>query len=149
MAKEFNSVNYWLVTVNVTEHPVNVISSVVRKSVVSYRTVSYRTSPVDFDIVVQTINVSLLCTYRCVSFKIPHYITPPVISILELPLHSARSPATLSVCSSHHQPHHYLPHQHTNSQKYVPHQYCHDHCYYHHHHLHHHLNQLCSHYHHH
>ena len=36
MAKEFNSVNYCLVTC--TEHPVNVISSVERKSVVSYRT---------------------------------------------------------------------------------------------------------------
>ena len=94
MAKEFNSVNYCLVTC--TKHPVNVNSSVVRKSAVSFRTAC----PVDFDIVVETIYVILLCTYRCVSFKIPHRITPTVISILELPLHSARLPATLSVSSS-------------------------------------------------
>ena len=84
MAKEFNSVNYCLVTC--TEHLVNVDSSVVKKSVVSYRTAC----PVDFDIIVQTINLTLLFTYHCVSFKIPHHITPSVISILELPLHSAR-----------------------------------------------------------
>ena len=94
MAKEFISVNYCLVTC--TERPVNVNSSVVKKSVVSYRTAC----PVDFDIVVGTINVTLLWTYRYVSFKIPHRITPIVISILELPLHSARSPATFSVFSS-------------------------------------------------
>ena len=94
MAKEFLSVNYCLVTC--TERPVNVNSSVVKKSVVSYRT----TCPVDFDIVVGTINVTLLWTYRYVSFKIPHRITAIVISILELPLHSARSTATFSVFSS-------------------------------------------------
>ena len=90
MAKEFNPVNYCLVTC--TKHPVNVNSSVVRKSAVSFRTAC----PVDFDIVVETVYVILLCTYRCVSFKIPYRITP----ILELPLHSARLPATLSVSSS-------------------------------------------------
>ena len=84
------------VLVTCTEHPVNVTSSAVRKSVVSYKTVC----PVDFDIVVQTVNVTLLSTHRCVSFKIPHCITPTLISILEVPLHSVRSPATLSVCSS-------------------------------------------------
>ena len=42
IAKEFNSVNYCLVTC--TEHLVNVISSVVRTSVVSYRTAC----PLDF-----------------------------------------------------------------------------------------------------
>ena len=62
MAKEFNSVNYCLVTC--TEHSVNVISSTVRKSVVSYRIAC----SVDFDIVMETINVTLLSTYRCVSF---------------------------------------------------------------------------------
>ena len=41
---------------------------IVRKSVVSCRTAS----PVDFDIVMETINVTLLCTYRCVFFKIPY-----------------------------------------------------------------------------
>ena len=60
MAKEFNSVNYCLVTC--TEHPVNVISSVVRKFVVSDRTAC----PVDFDIVMETINLTLLSTYHCV-----------------------------------------------------------------------------------
>ena len=94
MAKEFNSVNFCLVTC--TKHPVNVISSVVRKSVVSYRTAC----PVDFDIVVEIINVTLLSTYHCVFFKISHRISPTVISIWELPLHLARPPATLSVCSS-------------------------------------------------
>ena len=93
MAKEFNSVNYCLVTC--IEHPLNVISPVVRKSVVSYKT-AY---PDDFDIV-KTINVTLLSTCRCVSFKIPHCISPTVISILELPLHLVRPLATLSVCSS-------------------------------------------------
>ena len=81
MAKEFNSVNYCLVMC--TEHPVNVVSSVVSNSVVSYRTAC----PVDFDMVVQTIivtiNITLLC---CVSFRIPHRITPTVIPILELSL---------------------------------------------------------------
>ena len=38
--------------------------------------------------------------YHCVSFKIPYRITPTAISILELPLHSGKPPATLSVCSS-------------------------------------------------
>ena len=91
MAKEVSSVNYCLVTC--TEHPVNVISSVVRKSVVSYRTAC----PVDFNIVVKIINVTLLSTYRCISFKNPHRISPTIISISELPLHLARPPATLSV----------------------------------------------------
>ena len=91
MAKEFNFANYCLVTC--TEHPVNVISSVVRKSIVSYRT----ECPVDFDIAVKTINVTLLSTYRCVSFKISHRISPTVISISELPLHLATPPAALSV----------------------------------------------------
>ena len=81
MAKEFNSVNYCLVTC--TEHPVNVISSVVRKFVVSDRT----ECPVDFDIVMETINVTLLSTYYCVSFRIPHRISPTAISVSELPLH--------------------------------------------------------------
>ena len=94
MAKEFNSVSYCLVTC--TEHPMNCISSVVRKPVVCYRAAC----PVDFDIVVITVNVTLLCNYRCVSFKIPHRIYPTLISILELPSHSARLSATLSVCSS-------------------------------------------------
>ena len=94
MAKEFDSVNYYLVTC--TEHPVNVISSVVRKSLVSYR-IAY---PVDFDIVAETINVTLLFIYRCVSSKILHRIIPTVISILDLPSYSARSSATLSVYSS-------------------------------------------------
>ena len=44
MVKEFYSVNYCLVTC--TEDPVNVISSIVRKSVFSYRTAW----SVDFDI---------------------------------------------------------------------------------------------------
>ena len=92
MAKEFNSVNYCLVTC--TEHPVNVISSVVRKSIVSYRTAC----PVDFDIVVKT--MSPFCPLTVVSFKIPHRISCAVISISEFPLHLARPPATLSVCSS-------------------------------------------------
>ena len=94
MTKEFNSVSYCLVTC--TEHPVNIISSVVRESVVSYRTAC----PVDFNIVVKTIKVTLSSTYHCVSFKIPHHISPTVISVSELPLHFARPPATLSVCSS-------------------------------------------------
>ena len=59
MAKEFNSVNYSLVTC--TEHPMNVFSSIVKISFVSYRT----TCPVDFDIVEKTINVTLLSTYHC------------------------------------------------------------------------------------
>ena len=62
-------VNYCLVTY--TEHPMNVISFIVRKSVVSYRTAC----PVDFDAFVETINVALLSTSCCVSFKIPHHIT--------------------------------------------------------------------------
>ena len=70
MAKEFNSVNYCLVTC--TEHPMDVISSVVRKSVVSYR----NACPVHFDIVIRTKNVSLLSTYQCVFFKISHHISP-------------------------------------------------------------------------
>ena len=139
MAKEFNSVNYCLVTC--TKHLVNVNSSIVKKSVVSCRTAC----PVDFDIVAKTVNITLLCTYCCVSFKIPHDITPTVIFILELPLHSARSPATLSVCSS---PSSTL-HQYINSQKYHPHQHCHHHYYYHHHHLYHYHNLHCSYYHHH
>ena len=94
MAKEVNSVNYCLVTC--TEYPVNVISSDVRKSVVSYRTAC----PVDFYIVVKIINVTLLSTYRCISFKNSHRISPTIISISELPLHLARPPATLSICSS-------------------------------------------------
>ena len=53
MTKEFNSATYCFVTC--TEHPVNVNLSVVRKSVISYR----KARPVDFDIVVQTINVTL------------------------------------------------------------------------------------------
>ena len=69
MAKEFNSVNYCLVTY--TEHPMNVISFIVRKSVVSYRTAC----PVDFDAFVETINATLLSTYCCASFKILHHIT--------------------------------------------------------------------------
>ena len=55
----------------------NVISFVVRKSVVSYRTAC----PVDFDIVMQTINVTILCACRPFSFKIPHRITPTMIII--------------------------------------------------------------------
>ena len=89
MAKKLNSVNYCFVAC--TEHPVNVISAVV----------CYKTAcPVDFDIVVETINVTLLSSYRFFSFKIPHCISPTVISISKLPLHLARPPATLSVCSS-------------------------------------------------
>ena len=89
MAKELNSVNYCLVTC--TEHAVNVISTVV----------CYKTAcPVNFDIVVETINVTLLSTYRFVSLKVPHCISPTVISISKLPLHLARPPATLSVWSS-------------------------------------------------
>ena len=84
IAINFTSDNYCSVTC--AEHPVNVISSTVRKSVLSYRTAC----PVDFGIVVQIANVTLLCTYRYVSFKINHHITPTLISILELPLHSAR-----------------------------------------------------------
>ena len=94
MTKEFNSVSYCLVTC--TQHPVNIISSVVRESVVSYRTAC----PVYFNIVVKTIKVTLSSTYHCVSFKIPHHISPTVISVSELPLHFARPPATLSICSS-------------------------------------------------
>ena len=75
MSKEFNSVNYCLVTC--TEHTVDVTSSVMKNSVVSYRTAC----PVDFDIVVRTINVTFLCTCSCVSFKTPHRIIPTVISI--------------------------------------------------------------------
>ena len=93
MAKEFNSVNFCVVTC--TKHPVNVISSVVRKSVVSYRTAC----PVDFDIVVETVNGTFLFTYRCLSFKISFHISPFVISISELLLHLARPHAALSVCS--------------------------------------------------
>ena len=55
---------------------------------------------VDIDIVAQTGNATLSCIYRCVSFKISHCITPTHISILELPSHSARSLATLSICLS-------------------------------------------------
>ena len=55
---------------------------------------------VDIDIVAQAVNATLSCIYRCVSFKIPHCITPTHISTLELPSHSARSLATLSVCLS-------------------------------------------------
>ena len=55
----------------------NVISSAVRKSVVSYR----NACPVDFDIVMQTINVTILCACHPFSFKIPHRITPTMIII--------------------------------------------------------------------
>ena len=93
IAKKVNSVNYCLLTC--TEHSVNVIASVVRKSVVSYRTAC----PVDFDIVVETVNGTFLFTYRCLSFKISFHISPFVISISELLLHLARPHAALSVCS--------------------------------------------------
>ena len=56
VAKEINYVNYCLVSCN--EHPVNINSSVVGKSVVSYRTAC----PVDFDIVVEIKSLTLLCT---------------------------------------------------------------------------------------
>ena len=78
MDKNFNSVNYCLVTC--TEHPVKVISSVVRKSVVSDRSACL----VDFDTVVQTVNVPILCTYRSVSFTICHLLTPMLIYIFKL-----------------------------------------------------------------
>ena len=81
IAKNFNPDNYC--SVACTERSVNVISSAVRKSVVSCRTAC----PVDFDIAVQTVNVTLLRTYHCVSFKIRHRITPTLISIPQLPLH--------------------------------------------------------------
>ena len=88
-AKNFDSVNHCSVTC--TEHTVNVISSAV----------CYRTAcPVDLDIVMQTVNVTLSCIYCCVSFEIRDRITPFLIAILELPLHSAKSPATLTVYSS-------------------------------------------------
>ena len=143
MAKEFNSVKHCLVTC--TEHPVNVISSVVRMPVLSYRTAC----PVHFDIVVTVINVTLLFTYHRVSFKIPPRISPTVISVSELSLHLARPPATLSVCS---------PLSASSILKntiLIPNilaittttisiiiAIC-ESCYYHHHHLHHHHNQLC------
>ena len=94
IAKNFNSVNYCCVTC--TEHPVNFISSAVRNSTVSYA----NAYPNDFDIIVQTVNVTLLHTYRCVSFNIQHRITLTLISIFEIPLHLTRSPAALSICSS-------------------------------------------------
>ena len=114
-AKEFNSVNYCLVTC--TEHPVNVNSSVVKKSAVSYRTAC----PVDFDITVETINVTLLCTYRCVSFKIPHHITPPVISIWNFHYIEQGHLQHSQFAQHHHQLHHHLSHQNISSQKYHPH----------------------------
>ena len=93
-AKNFDSVNYCSITC--TEHPLSVISSAVRISVVSYRTAC----PIDFDIYVKAVNITLLCTFCCVSFIICHRIIPTLISILEPPLHSARPPATLLVCLS-------------------------------------------------
>ena len=54
MFKEFNSVDYCLDTC--TEHPVNVNSFVVRKSIVSYKTACLA----DFDIAVETINVTVV-----------------------------------------------------------------------------------------
>ena len=120
MAKEFNSVSHCLLTF--TEHPVNVISSVVTMPALSYRTAC----PVDFDIIVTVINVTLLSTYHCVSFKIPHRISPTVISVSELSLHLARPPATLSLLT--------IIISIINSQKYHPHP--RHPCYYHHHHLH-------------
>ena len=59
IAKDFKSLSYSSVTC--TEHPINNISSTVRKSVVSHRTAC----PANFDIVVQTVRVTLLCTYHC------------------------------------------------------------------------------------
>ena len=128
--------NYCLVTC--TEHPVNIISSTVRTSIVSYRTAC----PVGFD--VQTVNVTLLCTYCCfLQNTSSHYSH---FHFLELPLHSGRLPTrlslliTISLIT--------MSPINTISQKYHSHQHCHHHCFYHHH-LHHHPSQLCSYYHHH
>ena len=86
MTKAFHSVNYSLIIC--TEYPLNVISSVA----------SYRAAcSVNFGIVVQAVNVTLLCIYRCVSFKISHHIASTLISVLENPLHFTGSPSTLSV----------------------------------------------------
>ena len=135
IAINFTSGNYCSVTC--AEHPVNVISSTVRKSVLSYRTAC----PIDFGIVVQTANVTLLCTYRYVSFKINHHITPTLISILELPLHSAR------LAQFSHQ--HYQIYHHLHYQKHHSHQHPRFNCYYRNYHLHHHHDQFCSYHHHH
>ena len=119
MAKEFNSVNYCLVTC--TEHPVNVISSVVRKSVLSYRTAC----PVD--------------RYKCQPF-----VYLPLCFLQNSPLHfshghfcfetfTAFSKATCNTLSLL-----TIIISIINSQKYHPHP--HHPCYYHHHHLHHHHN---------
>ena len=95
IAKNFNSVNYCSVTC--TKNSVSAIASAV----------SYRAAcPVDFAIVVQTVNVTLSCTDCCVSIEIRHRIAPTFIFILELSLHSAISPATLQFAHHHIQPHH-------------------------------------------
>ena len=67
IAKDFNFVSYCSATC--TEHPVNVISSSVKKFVVSYKT----SCPVNFDIAVQTVDVTHLCTYHCVCLS--KYVT--------------------------------------------------------------------------
>ena len=69
--KEFNSVNPCLITC--TEHPVNFISSVLRKSIVSYRTAC----PDDFDVAV--INPLPFCSLNVVfpsKFVIPFLQRP-------------------------------------------------------------------------
>ena len=76
--KKNSSFNYCSVTC--TEYPVNIISWSVRKSFLSYSTAC----PIDSDIVVQTVNVTPLCNYHCVSFKIHHCINPSIVSILQL-----------------------------------------------------------------
>ena len=76
IAKKINSEKYCSVTC--IERSVNVVSSVVRKSIVSYRTAC----SVDLNIVMQTVNVTHLRIYLSAFLKKHLYITYTLISLL-------------------------------------------------------------------